>query len=111
MRTVGDRVVGVREKPSFPWDVCAGIYVADPMVRKYLPDDAPVDMPALINTLADRGEPVRAHPFSDAWHDVGTPARYEAARDQFVADTQLYLDPRRTRSAAPGEGYADRELT
>lgn len=103
LRTAGDRVVGIREKPKFQWDVVSGIYVADPLIRKYLPTDAVTDMPTLINSLVEHGEAVQGYLFTGAWHDIGTPARYERARARFLADQQFYLDPRQRRKSDTAE--------
>lgn len=91
VRAEGERVRRVHEKPTFEWNVCSGIYVADPEVRSHIPPGIPTDMPNLINALTDAGEPVNGYPFTDSWHDVGTPARYEQARADFLADPDRYL--------------------
>ncbi|GAA2868896.1 hypothetical protein Acy02nite_40660 [Actinoplanes cyaneus] len=112
LEMAGDRAVALREKPSFDWNVSCGIYVADPLVRKYLPEGERTDMPALINTLIDKGEPVRGYRVPGAWHDVGTPDRYRRACTEFEADPQLYLDPAAGRAAPPtGRTIIDVELT
>ncbi|TDB74896.1 sugar phosphate nucleotidyltransferase [Micromonospora sp. KC723] len=102
LRADGDRIRRVHEKPTFEWNVCCGIYVADPGVRSYIPSGTPTDMPTLINALADAGVPVNGYAFHESWHDVGTPARYEQARADFLSDPDRYL------GSAPSKGAADR---
>lgn len=91
LRTDGERIRRVQEKPIFEWNVCCGIYVADPDIRSHIPAGQPIDMPALINALAQAGSPVDGFAFNEAWHDVGTPAHYEQARADFLADPARYL--------------------
>lgn len=93
LRLHGDRVAAVWEKPRFEWNLCSGIYVADPRVTRYLPADTPADMPQLMTTLIEHGEPVRGYRIAGAWHDIGTPERYERARTEFLADPGRFLDP------------------
>lgn len=104
---LGDRVAAVWEKPRFEWNVSAGIYVVDPRVKRYIPEDTVVDMPTLINILVRDGERVSGHRFTGSWFDVGTPARYEEAKARFLADPGMFLDP---RAPAPA-GLADAEIT
>lgn len=85
------RVHTIREKPSIPVDIAAGIQVVDPEVRTYLPRTMPLDMPALVTALIADGHPVQAYPFTEPWHDVGTPTSYEAARKDFLIDPTRYI--------------------
>jgi NDP-sugar pyrophosphorylase family protein len=102
LRVLGDQVQSMREKPTFEWNVCSGIYVADPLVRTYIASETPTDMPDLINLLAQSGEAVSAYQFNGYWCDVGTPARYQRARTDFLADPELYLAPQSREPAANG---------
>jgi NDP-mannose synthase len=94
LRMRGDQIDAVLEKPDFEWNICSGIYVADPLIRTYIPDDGPVDMPGLIGILIDKGVPVRGQRFSGRWHDIGTPDQYQEALRAFLADPDLYLNSR-----------------
>jgi len=85
------RVRGIQEKPAIPMDVSTGIYVIDPEVRDLLPEGVRTDMPSLVRALAESGRPVGAYPFTDTWHDVGTPQTYEAAQRDFLAGPHRYL--------------------
>jgi NDP-sugar pyrophosphorylase family protein len=104
VQLLGDKVTAIREKPEFEWNVSAGIYVVDPRVKRYIPEDTPVDMPTLINILIRDGERVGGHRFTESWFDIGTPARYEEAKARFLANPGLFLDPH-----VPGE-VADAEI-
>lgn len=102
------RVIGIREKPSIAVDIAAGIYVAEPSVRRHIPADRVIDMPGLITELSRRGLPVHAYTFTDEWHDGGTPAGYERARQAFTAAPERFLDTA-DDSSAPVAGGGDRE--
>lgn len=93
------RVAAIREKPRLPVDVAAGIYVADPRVRGYVPAGTPLDMPDLIGRLISGGRPVRAHRFDGPWHDIGDHDSYQAAQRQFAANPERYLRASATEPA------------
>jgi len=78
------QVVGFREKPRYPVDISAGIYVVSPEVRNYLVPDKPTDMSDLITEMIADDQPVFAFPFDEAWYDIGTPSNLEAARQHFA---------------------------
>ncbi|MEU1630947.1 sugar phosphate nucleotidyltransferase [Streptomyces sp. NPDC020096] len=86
-------VRAIREKPSLSFDVSAGIYVVNPEVHSLIPTDEPTDMPSLIRALLKRGSSVGTYPFTERWHDIGTPDSYEAARNEYLADPHAFLAP------------------
>jgi NDP-mannose synthase len=90
----GHEVRAIREKPSLPFEISAGIYVVDPKARELIPVQEPMDMPALMRGLLEEGHPVQASSFIDVWHDIGTPAGYQAAQRDFAADPTAYLMPK-----------------
>ncbi|MEC3976920.1 nucleotidyltransferase family protein [Amycolatopsis sp. H20-H5] len=100
LHVIDQRVRAIWEKPSFNWNVNSGIYVANPLARKFITEDEPADMPDLINAMIDHDEPVNGYGFAGPWHDIGTHPRYRQAKAEFLADPELYLDPR--RRSAPG---------
>jgi NDP-sugar pyrophosphorylase family protein len=89
-----DRITAMWEKPTIEWNVCLGVYVADPSTRRHIPANTPTDMPGLIRSLIADHEPVHGYQFTGEWHDIGTPAAYERARAEFLADSDRYLRPR-----------------
>ena len=93
VRVLDGRVEAIWEKPSVEWNINAGIYVADPLVRKYVPTGSPADMPSLITALIEHGETVNGYGFSGEWHDIGTPFRYQRAMKEFLTNPERYLKP------------------
>ncbi|MFI1418630.1 NDP-sugar synthase [Streptomyces sp. NPDC020731] len=86
-----DRITAIREKPLLPVDVAAGVYVADPAVRRYIPAGTPLDMPELIERLIAGAQRVGAYRFDGPWHDIGDPDSYQAAQLDFAASPERYL--------------------
>ncbi|MFE4668214.1 sugar phosphate nucleotidyltransferase [Streptomyces sp. NPDC056716] len=87
----GDLVAGIWEKPTLHLDISAGIYVANPAVLDAMTPGEPIDMPDLVAAMMERGHRVHAYSFSDRWHDIGTPERYEEAKRCFAENPDLYL--------------------
>ncbi|HWQ29169.1 MAG TPA: sugar phosphate nucleotidyltransferase [Dehalococcoidia bacterium] len=67
VRTDGDRVTEVVEKPVQRHDVSAGVYVLSPPALDVVPDGVPFDMPELAMRLICSGRPVGAYRFHDEW--------------------------------------------
>jgi len=62
----------IREKPEYDLLVNTGMYVIEPRVLKYIPNNEVYDMPQLINDLQKNGCKIGVFPISeDSWSDVG----------------------------------------
>jgi NDP-sugar pyrophosphorylase family protein len=60
--------------------VNAGIYLLEPSVLDFIPDDARFDMTDLIQRLLDERRTVVSFPIVEYWLDIGKPADYEQAQ-------------------------------
>jgi NDP-mannose synthase len=80
-------VIGLTEKPRLDLNVSAGIYVASPAVRDYVPPAGVFGMNDLVHDLLRNRQAVRAYEFDDEWYDLGTPERLAEARRSFAAVT------------------------
>jgi dTDP-glucose pyrophosphorylase len=78
----GDRITGIREKPTQTWLANAGIYVFDPGLVERVPKDTYFPLPALVEECLDRGEAVGAFPIKEDWIDVGHPKELRRARGE-----------------------------
>jgi dTDP-glucose pyrophosphorylase len=78
----GERITGIREKPSQTWLANAGIYVLEPGLVERVPRDTFFPLPALIDECLDRGEAVGAFPIEGEWIDVGHPNELLRARGE-----------------------------
>lgn len=103
------KVNGIREKPSIEVEAASGIYAADPQVRNYLPEDKPMDMPELINTLTGQDHLVRAVRLSGLWHDIGTPERYGVAKRAYSGNPDAFLNCRFTPEGPQQRGTGEPE--
>lgn len=60
------------EKPTYNFNVNAGIYVINPEVLTMIPKDEYYDMSTLLNTLLERGgNEIACFPIVEGWIDVG----------------------------------------
>lgn len=82
IETEGDRVVGMREKPSLQYQVNAGIYVLDSALRHHLKAGEPTTIPAVLEGALGRGEQVGVFAVDDSWVDVGRHDELNRARGQ-----------------------------
>jgi NDP-sugar pyrophosphorylase family protein len=78
----GDRVTGMREKPTFSWPSNAGIYVLEPRLIPRLPAGTNFPMPAVLEDCLERGDKVGAFRIDGDWIDIGRPAELRKARGE-----------------------------
>jgi dTDP-glucose pyrophosphorylase/predicted transcriptional regulator len=78
----GNRVTGMREKPTYTWLANAGIYVFDPDLVERVPKHTHFPLPTLVEECLDRGEAVGAFPINEDWIDVGHPKELWRARGE-----------------------------
>lgn len=62
----------LNEKPTYKFLVNTGMYLLEPDILKYIPEDTYFDMTDLIRTCIEEGEPVGIYPVTDnEWLDMG----------------------------------------
>src|SRR5690606_12542624 len=83
VETSGQRVVSLVEKPVYRYFVNAGIYVLEPECRQYLEPETYTDMTTLYERLLGDGRPVASFPIHEYWQDVGRPADYARANEEY----------------------------
>jgi len=74
-----NEIVDYIEKPTYKFHVSMGVYVFDPLVLRYIPDNQYFDFPELIQVLIDNSEKVVGYPYDGYWKDLGNPDDYEQA--------------------------------
>jgi dTDP-glucose pyrophosphorylase/CBS domain-containing protein len=77
----GAFVQGLVEKPLLSFFVNAGIYLLEPAVHHYIPNDQRLDMTDLIQLLLNAGRPVVSFPILEYWLDIGHHADYTQAQE------------------------------
>ena len=82
IRANHDHLVGFEEKPVFSSFINAGIYVLNPEVLNYVPEDSYFDINDLFKILIENKEPVCIFPIREYWADIGVMKNYyDACRD------------------------------
>lgn len=79
----GIEVTSLEEKPTFSFFINAGIYVIDPEVLQYVPNDVYFDMTDLIDILMTNNKMVASFPIKSYWRDIGSHDDYLRAKDEF----------------------------
>jgi NDP-sugar pyrophosphorylase family protein len=85
------RVTGFEEKPVIRHTVSMGVYVFNDAVLRHIPDGRSFGFDDLMRVLLERGEVVRTFPFAGRWLDIGIPADYERAQEEFEQNRDTYL--------------------
>lgn len=78
----GILVKGVSEKPTIRHFINAGIYLLEPTVRRFIPNDKSFDMTDLMQCLIKEGRLVVGFPIREYWLDIGRHEDYEQAQQQ-----------------------------
>lgn len=77
------RVTGFEEKPEIPYIVSMGVYIAEPAVRSFIPQNQKTDIPDVIHSLTEAGERVGSFLFDGFWLDIGRHDDYEKVISEF----------------------------
>lgn len=83
LETNNHRLLSIKEKPIHKSFVNAGIYVLNPDVMKYVPQNEFYDMPDLFKNLLSKNKEVSAFPLREYWLDIGRMDDYEKANFEF----------------------------
>ncbi|MDA8991317.1 nucleotidyltransferase family protein [Opitutales bacterium] len=65
------KVKGITEKPTFSYQVNAGIYIFNPEVIQLVEQDSYLDMPCLFRKILKLNHNVQSFEISDYWVDIG----------------------------------------
>jgi len=65
------KIMSIHEKPVKNFFVNAGIYVLNPDIIRFIPDDKKFDMPQLFHKLILKNQEVVAFPIREYWMDIG----------------------------------------
>jgi NDP-mannose synthase len=78
------RVREFREKPVIESPVSMGIYVMEPDVLDFIPENEYFDFPDLIRALLEAGERVGAYRYDGVWFDIGRQEDYALAVETWL---------------------------
>ena len=76
-------LLALKEKPSYDYFINTGMYILDPDVLKYIPNDVFFDMPSLFEILVDNKEITKVFTNEEYWLDIGNPSDYERGKKDF----------------------------
>lgn len=77
------RISEIEEKPVHRFVVSAGMYVLSPRMLELVPSDTFFDMPSLFEVAIAQGLLARCHYVDGYWLDIGRPADFEQANNDF----------------------------
>lgn len=79
----GERIEGIREKPSYSFFVNAGIYVLNPEAVVRVDKEEFFDMPQLFNVLVEEEQKTTVYPVREYWLDIGRMDDFERAQADY----------------------------
>jgi dTDP-glucose pyrophosphorylase len=77
------KLLTLKEKPSIPFFINAGIYVLDPEVVNFIPHEQYFDMTSLLSAMLDKQMEVGTFAMNDYWIDIGHPDDFLRATKDF----------------------------
>lgn len=83
VKTDGKYITSIKEKPIQTFFVNAGVYMLDPQVFDYIPDDQYLDMPTLFQNLINAQKKTSLFPIREYWLDIGRFDDYQKASSDF----------------------------
>jgi NDP-sugar pyrophosphorylase family protein len=83
IETNNHRILSIEEKPIHRYFANAGVYVLNPEVINYIPNDSFFDMPDLFKKLLSDKKGVTAFPLREYWMDIGKMEEFKKANDDF----------------------------
>jgi len=73
----------IEEKPILPYYVNTGIYVLNPSVLQYIPDNSFFYMTDLFTQLLEKKKQIACFPVREFWMDVGKKEDYHRAQNEY----------------------------
>ena len=81
LKTEGEKVVGVTEKPTFNYFAGAGVYMMRTGLARKIPKGEYLDAPDFVASLIEEGRRVSFFPIEGTWIDIGSPDDYRYANE------------------------------
>ncbi len=79
----GNVIVNYREKPTFDFWVSMGVYIFEPPILNYIPENRRFDFPDLVQKLIENGEKIAAYLYDGFWLDIGREEDMKRAQYEF----------------------------
>lgn len=81
LKTEGDRITGLEEKPTFNYYANAGIYMIRREMVELIPDNEYFDATDLIEKIIAEEKKINQFPISGTWIDIGSPDDFRQAQE------------------------------
>jgi len=85
-------LVGFREKPHADYMVSMGVYMVNRTVLELVPENRPYGFDTLMLDMLAAGRQVIVKEFDGYWLDIGRPADYAKATEEFESMQSLFLN-------------------
>ncbi|MBI4618328.1 MAG: nucleotidyltransferase family protein [Planctomycetes bacterium] len=95
------RVRRFQEKPNLEFDASMGIYVFDPRILQFIPEDRAMGFDELMAELLSRGEGIASYRHNGAWYDIGSPEDYQRAIEEFESNPGRFVPPCQGEGKSP----------
>jgi len=83
VKTDGDFIIDIEEKPDFITEILSGIYILKPPLFDIIPYNKAYGIDNLIKDLLKKGEKVAKYLLQDYWLDIGQAKDYEEAQSAY----------------------------
>lgn len=77
------QIISIVEKPKQQYYVNAGIYILNPEILEFIPNNVFYDMPTLFDTLIQHNKNPISFPVHEYWLDIGQVNELKQARDEY----------------------------
>jgi len=78
-----NNIISIEEKPVQQFFVNAGIYVLNPEVMEFIPENSAIDMTTVFERLVAAGKTILSFPIREYWLDIGKPDDFKKAEEEF----------------------------
>lgn len=76
-------ILSIEEKPTHKFYVSGGMYILNPDILKFIPDNTYYDMPTLFETLIESKLKTISFPIREYWLDIGQLSDFQRANDDY----------------------------
>lgn len=81
LKVENSKIISLKEKPVYNYVVSGGVYVINPEIIKYIPENEYYDITDLISKLIQEDKKLGSFPIKDYWMDIGKIEDYYKAND------------------------------
>ncbi|HEX3043167.1 MAG TPA: nucleotidyltransferase family protein [Bacillota bacterium] len=71
------------EKPEYDFVINSGVYVLEPDLIQFIPENQPIHMPDLLLKAKEAGQKIGVYPVSTKWFDIGQWEEYQHTLEYF----------------------------